>query len=297
MSASPLSQGDHFFEADGVRFHYLVRGSGPLMIIQSVGWGMPGGYLWNGMGPHLEKKNTVLYFEPRGNGASSKPADPSTMSAKTMAEDLEHLRTHLGLDALPVLMGGSHAGAISLRYAERYPSHVAKLVLFASQVMDSPKNNNTMNWVEKRRDDPAYAPAIAKLVELQASGGPKSDEEFQAAMDVLIPWYFSDTIKADILKRDVAGGPTLPAAYGFVTNVNDAKDENKLPHVAEAGRVTAKTLILWGAEDAMCSLEAANALAEGIPDSKLVIIPGVGHCAYIEDADTFWGELDPFLES
>ena len=100
QSANPntdelVSHGDHFFEAEGIRFHYFVRGSGPLMIFQSVGWGVSGGFLWNSLGPHMEKNNTVLYLEPRGNGQSSKPSDPATMCAKTMAEDLEHFRKHL----------------------------------------------------------------------------------------------------------------------------------------------------------------------------------------------------------
>jgi len=297
MATSPLSPGDHFFEADGVRFHYLVRGTGPLMIIQSVGWGMPGGYLWNGMGPHVEQKNTVLYLEPRGNGESGRPADPTTMTAKTMAEDLEHLRAHLGLDVLPVLVGGSHAGAIALRYAERHPARVAKLVLFGSQVMDAPPNSNMQDWIARRKDDPAYAPAVDKLLGLMGGSVPTTDDEFNAFMDALLPWYFSDPAKADVLRRYIAGGPTLPSIFGFQTNLHDMKPENTLPHVAEAGKVEAKTLILWGAEDAMCSPTAARALAEGIKRSKLVFFEGVGHFAWIEAPEKFWAELDAFLES
>lgn len=296
MASSALSRGDHFFEADGVRFHYLVRGTGPLVVYQSVGWGMPGSYLWNGMGPHLEKKNTVLYLEPRGNGQSTRPADAATMTAKTMAEDLEHLRKYLDLDVFPVLAGGSHSAAIVMRYAERYPRHVAKLVLISAQVMDSPPNTNMQDWITKRKDDPAYAPALAQLMELAGGKLPETDEKFGEVLDILLPWYFSNPSLADELRRDIADSPTLPTAYGLQTNTNDAKEENKLPQVAEADRITAKTLILWGEEDAMCSLTAAHALADGIPDSKLVIIPGSGHCPWIECPEPFWEALDLFLQ-
>ncbi|KAH7131655.1 Alpha/Beta hydrolase protein [Dactylonectria estremocensis] len=295
MATNPLSHGDHFFDADGVRFHYLVRGTGSLVIVHSVGWGVPGNYLWDGMGPHLEKNNTVLYFEPRGNGESSRPADTSTMSAKTMAEDIEYLRAHLGLDILPLLVGNSHAGAIALRYAETRPSRVAKLVLLSTQIMDSPPNTHTRDWIIKRKDDPAYATAVAKLSTLLSSGGPKTDEEFQADMDILYPWYFSDVTKAEILRS--AKGSAVPKAFAFQTNLNDGKAENKLPHVADAGKVTAKTLIIRGGEDAMCSPGGSRALAEGIQDSKLVTIPGVGHFPWIEKPDEFWEEVDLFLKT
>ena len=297
MATPALSTGDHFFEADGVRFHYLVRGTGPLLAFQSVGWGMPGGYMWNGLGPHIEKNNTVLYLEPRGNGQSSKPADPATMSAKVMAEDLEHLRKHLDLEIFPILAGGSHSAAIALRYAERYPQRVARLVLMSAQVMDSPPNTHAQDWVAKRKDDPNYAPALAKLMELMGGKMPETDEDFRAALDILLPWYFSDTSFTEVLRRNIADSPFQPTVYGLQTNMNDLKEENKLPHVAEAGNVTAKTLILWGAEDAMCSLTAANALADGIPDSKLVIVPKAGHCPWIENPSAFWEPFDAFVSS
>ncbi|KAH7127407.1 Alpha/Beta hydrolase protein [Dactylonectria macrodidyma] len=291
----PLSHGDHFFEADGVRFHYFVRGTGSLMIAHTVGWGLPGNYLWNGMGPHLEKNNTVLYFEPRGNGESSRPADTSTMSAKTMAEDIEHLRAHLGLDVLPLLMGVSHAGAIVLRYAETHPSRVAKLILISTQIMDSPTNTHTRDCIIKRKDDPAYAASVAKLAAVLGSGGPKTDEEFHADMDILYPWYFSDVTKVEVLKK--AKGSTLPSAFAFQTNLNDIKEDNKLPHVADAGKVTAKTLIIRGEEDPMCSPVGSRTLAGGIHDSTFVTIPGVGHFPWIEKPDEFWVEFDKFLKT
>ena len=295
MTEQPLSPGDHFFQADGVRFHYLVRGNGPLIVVQSVGWGLTASYIWNSMGPDLEKKNTALYFEPRGNGNSSKPEDPDTMTAKTMAEDLEHLRKHIGLDVLPVLMGGTHAGAIALRYAERYPSHVAKLVLFATQIMDGPPNTNTQDWIKKRQNDPAYAAAVAKLFELVGGAAPTTDEEFGQALDVLLPWYFSDPTKAEDLRKAMDGDK--PSIYAFQTNLNDTKPENKLPHVGEADKVEAKTLIIIGAEDAMCSLEASTAVSKGIRNAKLVVVPGAGHCPWIERPATFWQALHNFLNS
>ena len=84
--------------------------------------------------------------------------------------------------------------------------------------------------------------------------------------------------------------------YGFQTNFHDSKPENKLPHIAEAGKVEAKTLVIYGDEDSMCYVGTGQAVADAIPDSKFVVIPG-GHCAYIESGDIFYAELQTFLES
>ncbi|KAH8901084.1 alpha/beta-hydrolase [Thozetella sp. PMI_491] len=219
------------------------------------------------------------------------------MTAKTMTEDLEHLRKHLKLDVLPVLLGGSHAGGIALRYAELYPSRVARLVLVAPQLMDEPPNTNFQDWFNARKDNPEYAPSIAALGKLKDSGPPSTDEEFREFTDAAMTWWFSDPLKADILRQHIAAGPTLPGFYAFQTNSHDRKPENSLPHIAEAGKVEAKTLVVWGEEDAILSVKAGHLLAEGIRDSKLVVIPGVGHFPYIENPGVFWAELEMFLSS
>ncbi|KAF4466295.1 alpha beta-hydrolase [Fusarium albosuccineum] len=296
MAASPLSQGDHFFEADSVRFHYRVRGTGPLAIIPSVGWGLPAAYLWNGMGPLIEDKHTVLYLEPRGTGQSSRPDDATTMNAKVMAEDVEHLRLHLGLEVLPLLVGHSHAGAIVLRYAERYPKRVARLVLISAQIMDSPPNDALKNWITKRLAEPEYSVAAQTLMSL-GSAPPQTDEEFAVTLDKLLPWYFSDVDKVDLLKQHMAETSDQLSLYAFKTNKNDSQEENKLPHIEEGGLVEAKTLIIWGEEDAICSLVAANAIAEAIKGSKLKILPGIGHLAWIEAPDAFKEEFLSFTSS
>jgi pimeloyl-ACP methyl ester carboxylesterase len=68
-----------------------------------------------------------------------------------------------------------------------------------------------------------------------------------------------------------------------------------LPHVADACKVTARTLIIWGKHDALCSQVAATALAEGISGSELVLIDDCGHVPWIEKHDVFMSALTNFL--
>jgi pimeloyl-ACP methyl ester carboxylesterase len=69
-----------------------------------------------------------------------------------------------------------------------------------------------------------------------------------------------------------------------------------MPHVANAGRVTAKTLVLRGDDDPMVSLTASNALAEGIQDAQLVLLKSCGHVPWEEKKDEFMAALKAFLD-
>jgi pimeloyl-ACP methyl ester carboxylesterase len=77
---------------------------------------------------------------------------------------------------------------------------------------------------------------------------------------------------------------------------SDSKPENRLPHVADASRVTAKTLILWGQDDPLCSLTAARALAGGIKDAELVLFDLCGHIPWVEKKEDSMVVLRWFLE-
>lgn len=59
-----VTPGSHFLTADGITFHYHVSGTGPLIIVESVGWGMPGHYLSNGM-QKLTETHSDLLRSPR----------------------------------------------------------------------------------------------------------------------------------------------------------------------------------------------------------------------------------------
>ncbi|KAB5582523.1 Alpha/Beta hydrolase protein [Coniochaeta sp. 2T2.1] len=299
MASQPLTPGDHFFTAGGITFHYRVGGtSGPLFIAHSVGWGMPGSYLWNGMGPNLEQHYRVVYFEPRGTGQSSRPADEEgSMASRVMAEDIEHLRTHLGLDALPVLLGHSNGACTVLRYAEQHPERVEKLILVDAEIQDAPPETNDFAvWAEKRKDDPVYAGAVAAFAELGANP-PTTDEEFAAFMGKIMPWYFSDVAHVATLAKQQVDGDALPSVWAMQRNgPSDRKEENRNPHLRDAGKVKAKTLLLWGEEDAICSIKRGRLAAEAIPGSKLVAFEKCGHFPWIEKREDFFREVDAFVK-
>jgi len=297
MADSKTSQGDHFFHADGVEFHYRVHGHGPFLVFGSVGWGMPGAYLWAGMDPHFESKYAVLYYEPRGNGQSSKPFDPSTMSSKVMSEDYEHLRNYLGWEKFPLLAGHSNGACTTLRYAELYPQRVEKLILIDAEIQDSPPNNSFQDWMAKRREDPVYGPALGALMSA-IQNPPQTDEEFSNVLKASLAYYFADTAKSGLMEKQMLSGKVQPSIWAYLNiNKQDRAPDSVLPHVAEAHKVTAKTLVVWGEKDAMCSLVAARAITEALPNARLEVIQNAGHFPWVEQPDAFYKLVDEFVKA
>jgi proline iminopeptidase len=77
----------------------------------------------------------AVLFDQRGAGrsrprASDADADLSTNTTSRLVEDIERLRTHLGIDRW-VVVGVSWGVTLGLVYAERHPDRVAAMVLAA----------------------------------------------------------------------------------------------------------------------------------------------------------------------
>ncbi len=62
-------------------------------------------------------------------------------------------------------------------------------------------------------------------------------------------------------------------------------------------RSTFQRSLLYGDRDVRASLDVAEALHTAIPESSLVILPGVGHMINIQAADQLNHEMRQFLRA
>jgi len=70
----------------------------------------------------------IILFDQRGSGRSRPHAELRDNTTWTLVSDMEHLRTHLGVERW-VVFGGSWGSTLGLAYAETHPSRVMALVL------------------------------------------------------------------------------------------------------------------------------------------------------------------------
>jgi proline iminopeptidase len=61
--------------------------------------------------------------------------------------------------------------------------------------------------------------------------------------------------------------------------------------------ITHPVLVLAGRHDRTCSVAAAQAIADGIPDSELVIFERSGHMTFVEENDAYLAAVRSFLLS
>ena len=204
-----------------------------------------------------------VIFDGRGVGRSDTSPPPYTVAQ--MADDTIAVLDHLGLESVH-LSGSSLGGAIGLHLAVHAPERVRTLQLHSS-------------WLATR----GFAEySLGLLKKFLHAGG--TDFYYEATL----PLLFSPSFMAehfDELMRILVHMKSHPATVdGFRGQI-----EANLAHdlSAEVGRVDVPTLITVGELDFLLPVACSQELHEAIAGSELVVFPGCGHLATMENAADF----------
>ncbi|WP_439598580.1 alpha/beta fold hydrolase [Falsiroseomonas sp.] len=263
-----------FLELDGLRLH--LRDTGPrtapaLILLHGFGSSV---HTWDDWAPLLERDFRLIRLDLPGFGLTG--ADPlgDYTDARALAV-LAALMDRLGL-ARAHLLGSSMGGRIAWRFAAAHPDRVDRLVLMAPDGFASPGIGY---------DAPPRVPLLLRALPytlpdrlLRASLAPA-----YADPAALTPARFART-------RDMLLAPGVRRA--IVARAGQHVLERPEPLLA---RITAPTLLLWGAEDRMVPVANAQEYLRALPDARLVVLPGLGHVPMEEAPAAAAAPLRAFL--
>lgn len=118
--------GSHFFNARDGRMHYVDEGSGaPIVFVHGTPtWS----FLWRDLIRELRGEWRCVAPDHLGFGLSDKPRDPSALSVRAHADNLEQLLDSLDLQDVTLVVH-DFGGPIGLSWALAQPERVSRVVL------------------------------------------------------------------------------------------------------------------------------------------------------------------------
>lgn len=250
--------------------HYA--GQGPTVVL-SHGWGL-NTRCWDDVIAHLrDAGRAVLAYDHRACGESDK--DFADVSIDALGNDVVALCTHLKLDRV-VLNGWSLGGAVVVDAAVKLADRLAGLVLTAGA---TPRYT--------RADDFPHggtpADVAATVSALRAN-----------RVNFLRTLYFDAVFAKDV------GEPVKQSTWLAALRASSAADASlaALAHIDQRDALRAlgvPVLVYAGELDAVVPADICKAAATMAPHSTLVVLPGVGHAPFLEDAAGYFAALDDFL--
>ncbi len=126
-----------FVTVDGVRLHYLERGSGAPIVLLHGNGAMAEDFLASGLMQRLAASHRVIAFDRPGFGYSARPRGRA-WTARRQAELIHKALAALGAHR-PILVGHSWGALVALEIALDHPLDVAALVLLSGYFYPSPR--------------------------------------------------------------------------------------------------------------------------------------------------------------
>ncbi len=223
--------------------------SAPTMLLQH-GFSRNGRFWYNWV-PLLSRQYRVLRPDMRGMGGSVIGEDRFEASLDTFVDDLLAILDHEAIEDV-VYVGESFGGILGLNFAHRYPDRVRALVL-CNTPCRLPRRERAGRSGDT--DD-----ALNRSVGAWSTATINNRLDTRFAPQGLVDWYI-----AEMDRTPASVGRNLQAYL-------DTLDFS--PHLKE---VKTPTLLLVGEESPTSTLEQQQFMAGQLPDSKLVVYPGLGH--------------------
>jgi len=120
-----------FIERDGVRVFWESYGEGDQTVLFLPTWTLVHSRVWKAQIPYFARHFRVVAFDPRGNGRSDRPTDPSAYDEREFAQDAIDVMDLCGVDrAIGVAFSlGAQRGML---LAAEHPERIAGMVFIGA---------------------------------------------------------------------------------------------------------------------------------------------------------------------
>ena len=215
----------------------------------------------------LPERIHAFALDQRGHGDAAKPADGYRL--RDFADDIGAFMDAVGLD-VAVLTGASSGGYVAQRFAVDHPGRTLGLAL-----LGSPRS--------LRGPRPQFADVLATLQDpVDAAFARDLNEGMvgRAVPEVVMATLCEENLKVparvwrDAFEGLLAADPPL-----------------------DTGRISAPTLIVWGARDSLLPRADQDRMAAEISDARLVVYADVGHLPVIEAPERVAADLTALCDA
>ena len=267
---------DRFLRIGDQLVHVEMAGSGPpLVLVHGFGGST---YSWRRVMPRLAESFRVVAVDLNGFGYTQRLAGPAHYTREAQGELVLSVMDALGFPNAH-LMAHSYGGGISLWIAWKHPERVRSLVLVDSSAPTYPNDRRTR------------AASFRPLTALYLRTWVLHPRIVRKAL--LRSFYDDSQVTPELVQaywERVRVEGVIYAYYGLTVPIHGPVDKVVLEEI----RVP--TLVVWGEQDVLISVEAGRRAAARIPGAELAVIDHTGHVPMEEKPEELLRYAIPFLK-
>lgn len=234
----------------------------------------------------------MVFYDQRGHGQSGE-APPETYTVPQLGQDLETVLAVMAPRGPVVLVGHSMGGMTVLSHARQFPHRYPTRVVGAAIIASAAEGVSRSPLGEILKNPALQAARFA------VRKAPKTVHRTRgAAKSVIAPILRAASYGDEKISRSVVAFSEKMMHDTPVATLVEFLHALEVHDEAEALSTLAKvpTLIACGDHDLLTPMEHAEAMADALPKSELVIVPGAGHLVQLERPDVIDDALVQLVE-
>lgn len=272
-----------YAKSGDIHIAYQVIGDGPIDLVYVPGfishleiyWEEP---LIAAFFNRLARFARVIVFDKRGSGMSDRVPPDQIPTLEVRMDDVGAVMDAAG-SARAALMGTSEGGPMCALFAATYPERVLGLVLNATYPKAIRDETFPEGWMSPEE-------ALTDAAEMQRTWA-------QGEFDHIPEWMFDDLAPVEVerLDRWWARFCKMSVSPGAAVAIAQMGREIDIRHILPTIRVPTLAIVRGGDEN----LPATRYMAEHIPGTRFVELPGAAHAPYFGAQEPLVAEIEEFL--
>lgn len=238
-----------------------------------------------------------IYYDQLGSAYSDQPQDTSLWNTPRFVEEVEQVRTALGLQRDNFyLLGHSWGGILAMEYALKYQQHLKGLII-SNMMASAPQYDAYAEEVLAKQLDPAV---LAEIRAIEAKG----DFESPRYMELLLPNFYNKfvcrlplaewpdpmTRAFNKLNHTIYVTMQGPSEFGISGKLE------KWDISAELNKIATPTLVIAARYDTMDPAHM-KWMAEQVQNGSYLICENGSHMCMWDDQQTYMSGLIKFLNA
>jgi pimeloyl-ACP methyl ester carboxylesterase len=263
------------------RIHVVETGTGHEQSIFLIhGLGQNGLKDWLPVIPHLEQHYHVVAFDLPGFGESDSSA--AVYSPANYSRLVHWVVTNMAKGPV-VVIGHSLGAAISLKYADDYPSQVNKLVLVdAAGILQRTAYLKYLVRLSRPEKEDSLTDKVLNRIRNRVDA---VNQHFVEKFDNL----------SEVTDQLMASNVVRNALFKDRSSLNAALSLMEEDFSEEVRHLSVPTHIIWGEQDEIAPLRTGKVLNTLIPSADLHVLAHIGHNPMMQAPEQFLEILDEVL--
>jgi len=262
-----------------------------VVLLINGGPGMPCDYIRDSHSLLADRGFRMVAWDQLGCGASDRPDDPSLWTLARYVEEVEIVRTTLGLGRVH-LFGQSWGTWLGIEYALANPDAFRTLIL-SDGAADIPHLIGELGSLRS-----ALGHETVAMMQRHEAEGTFDHPEYKAAIEILMYRHVCRLQTwPESLRRSLAGFNDVP--YKAIQGPNEFCFTGSIKswdRIADLRRLSQPALVLCGLHDELmpaCTMRMHHAL----PNSRIKVFQNSSHTPFFEEPGEYFATLTEFLEA